>query len=364
MTNRILHIVPSLGYVSGISKTLMNYYELIDKDMFQFDFMYINETDDNYEDVIKKMGGNCFHIRNIKNFFKFRKYIKDFSLAHKNEYSIIHLHMPFLFVLFYPLKKMLNAKIVLHAHSTKYGDTNFTNIRNKILYKMYLRKADCFFACSKLAGESLFKKDFIENGFVMYNITNIKELEKKIDKRIAKSNLNLTDCFVIGHVGIFRYPKNHRFIIDIFEKLLLLKPNSKLLLVGDGDLKKDIEQYAKNKNIYESILFAGAVNDVYKYYSAMDVFVFPSIFEGFAMALVEAQGFSIPCVASNIMIPEVNINKENNVFLSLDDTADKWANSIINIANKSSRKCRFDFNNDIYYRVKALEKEYLKIIGQ
>lgn len=363
MICRVLHIVPSLDYVSGILNSIMNYYLRINKDLIQYDFIYLNESKVDYKKTIEKLGGKYYHFDNMFNYFRFKKQLNKFCKDHYGEYTIIYLHMPFLSIFFYELKRKLNAKaFVLHAHSTRYGDTAFTNLRNKILYKLFRKKADCYFACSKIAGESLFGDDYINKGFYLLNICDIEMSKKAPSKENAKKELSLENTIVLGHVGIFAYPKNHRFIIDVFEELLKTNTSYRLLLVGDGPLRNQIEEYAKTKCIYNQIIFAGAQKNVGRYYATMDAFLFPSIFEGFAIALVEAQSFGIPCIASDVIVPEVNINKDRNCFISLDLSAKEWANIIIKkINSKVDHNYLSNFNNETDYRIKLLEDKFLSL---
>lgn len=363
MICKVLHIVPSLDYVSGILNSVMNYYSRINKDKIQYDFIYFNESNVNYKNEIEKLGGRYYHFDNMFHYSRFKKQINQFCKDHYGEYSIIYLHMPFLSIFFYELKRRLNAKaFVLHAHSTRFGDTKFTNLRNKILYKMFKEKADCYFACSKIAGESLFDDDYQNNGFYLLNICNIDMSKNAPSKEDAKEKLSLENTIVIGHVGIFAHPKNHKFIIDVFGELLKINGNCRLLLVGDGPLRNEIEEYAKSKSVYEKIIFAGPQKDVGKYYAAMDAFIFPSVFEGFAIALVEAQSFGIPCIASDVIVPEANINKDNNCFVSLDLSDKEWAELIINkINNKVDCDYLSNFKNETNYRIKLLEDKLLSL---
>lgn len=366
MTCKILHIVPSLNRGSGIAKVLYDYYKLIDKNKIQFDFMYLNNAPINYIEDIESIGGKCFYVHNIKEYSKFKKDLKAFCVEHNNEYSIIHLHIPFLAPFFSSLKKEINAKsFVLHAHSTKFGDTNFTNIRNRIFYRIFGRKADYYFACSKAAGEKIFKNSYIENGFFMNNIIDIELIDKKVPKDIAKEKLKIDSNFVVGHVGIFHEPKNHFFIIDVFSEILKIKPDAKLLLIGDGYLRESVEKYAMSKDVYNQTIFTGFQSEVDQYYSAMDVFLFPSLFEGFAIALAEAQSFNLPCVVSDIIVSEAVINGRNLEYLSLNKDAKTWAKTVVDFYNQ-----HIDYSNsnsdivkaNILNSVKQLENKYISMI--
>lgn len=331
MIYRVLHIVPSLDYVSGILNSIMNYYSFINKDKYQYDFIYFNESSIDYKSTIESLGGRYYHFENMFHYFCFKKQLKQFCKEHYGEYTIIHLHMPFLAIFFYNLKKEIKAKaFVLHAHSTKYGDTKITNIRNKIAYYLFFHKADCYFACSDISGSFLFGKNYRSNGYLMKNIIDVKAMMNTIPKKTAKKELHLENNYVIGHVGAFSKPKNHKFIIDIFVEIYKENHNSRLLLVGDGKLRHKIEQYAKNRGVYDFVIFVGAQTDTKKYYCAMDVFLFPSLFEGYAMSFIEAQLCNLPCVVSDCIVEEANIKKDTNVFLSIKDDAKVWAKYVLN----------------------------------
>lgn len=360
MICRILHIVPNTCYVSGITNVLMNYYKLIDKNKYQFDFLYMDEYEENVNDEVVNLGGRCFCVGNIKSFFKFSININNFCKEHSGEYSVIHLHMPFLALFFYRIKKRLKAKaFVVHAHSTKYGNTYIRNIRNLISYKMFLNKADSYFACSQSAGESLFGKDYINNGFFMLNICGSDRKINNIDREKSKEELLLSKNVVVGHVGVFCEPKNHLFIVDVFDEFLKNHKNAKLLLVGDGPLRNNVEEYVKKKNLENYVIFTGAQNNVDKYYLAMDVFLFPSLFEGYAMALVEAHSFGIPCVYSDIITNDINNYLKHHNSVSLDLGAKHWADVLESALNQGTEN---DYSDTVIaenkYRVQLLENKY------
>lgn len=274
--------------------------------------------------------------------------------------------MPFLAIFFYKLKKKLNAKaFVLHAHSTRFGNNYLSNIRNWLFYKLFHNEADCYFACSEKAGVSLFKNNFINKGFFMLNICSPHNTDF-ISKNYAKKELGLNNNIVIGHVGVFCPPKNHLFIVDVFNEYIKMQPNAKLLLVGDGPLRKKVQEYVSAKNLNNYVIFTGAQYNVDKYYSAMDAFLFPSIFEGFAMAIVEAQSFGVPCLTSDIIVEEVNFNTKINKMISLNLSPKEWANNLKEMVNKTTideqYSSIFMFENE--RRARLLEDKYFSLINE
>jgi glycosyltransferase EpsF len=115
------------------------------------------------------------------------------------------------------------------------------------------------------------------------------------------------DDFVVGHVGRFYPQKNHEFLIDVFSEVRQQKVNAKLLLLGDGPRQEIIRHKVESLGLTESVIFAGLQNDTAPFYSAMDIFAFPSLWEGLPLTLVEAQYAGLPCVVSENVTKEVII---------------------------------------------------------
>ena len=187
------------------------------------------------------------------------------------------------------------------------------------------------FACSEKAGRWLFGDCSADAGEVTV-IKNAIDFQRFAhNQMVAKEirrELNLENAFVVGHVGRLTYQKNHRFLIDIFEEIKQTEQSAKLLLVGDGELRKEIEAYAAEKKLLDSIVFTGAVSDPERYYLAFDVLVFPSYFEGLGMAVIEAQVSAVPCIASEA-VPEEACISNGCCFLKLSDEAKVWADTAV-----------------------------------
>ena len=185
---------------------------------------------------------------------------------------------------------------IAHSHSAN-QDKNL-KYPIKLWYKRAIPKyATCLFACGKDAGDWMF-------GGVPYQIINnaidaaayAYDTAKRADVRQA---LGLGDELVVGHVGRFNQPKNHPFLLEIFAALLKKEPDSVLLLVGGGEDMPKMQAKAKTLGIAEHVRFLGVRSDVAELMQAMDVFVFPSLYEGLPVTMVEAQAASLPCIISD-----------------------------------------------------------------
>lgn len=167
---------------------------------------------------------------------------------------------------------------------------------------------------------------------------------------------------MIGHVGRFVKTKNHEFLIEIFNEILKQKNNAKLLLIGDGNLKSLIEAKVKNLGIEKAVIFLGVRNDVADLYNVMDVFVFPSFYEGLGMVVIEAQVNGLSVVTSD-GVSEETVVTDNIKFLSLQKVRDEWLDVIINAERKEieNNKDGLFKNFDIKNESKKLESLYIKI---
>ena len=184
----------------------------------------------------------------------------------------------------------------------------------------------------------------------MYNEEKRKEIRKK---------LNVEDKLVIGHVGTFTKPKNHKFLLKIFKEINEKYKNAVLLLAGTGKLEERIRQQAKKENIEDKIVFLGQVKNVNEIMQAMDFFVFPSKFEGLPVTLIEAQANGLKILASDKITEEVKLT-ENLKFISLKASPKKWAEKILlQDYNRNINLEKLKTYN-IKEQAKVLEERYLK----
>lgn len=221
-------------------------------------------------------------------------------------------------------KHGVNVRIA-HSHNSN-QDKNF-----KYLVKMFYRRqipkyATYLFACSQAAGDWMFcgaKFEVLNNA-----IDSEKYIYSKDKARSMRQHLGINENqLVVGHVGRFSYPKNHTFLVDVF-KNISEKTDAVLLLVGDGKLRSEIENKVKMLGIEERVIFTGLRDDVPDLLQAMDLFVFPSNYEGLPVTLVEAQAAGLPCFISD-KVP-MECKKTDLVHqIKLTQRADQWAEDVM-----------------------------------
>ncbi|MDO4282318.1 MAG: glycosyltransferase family 1 protein [Clostridia bacterium] len=358
---RILQCVNDM-HRAGLETMLMNYYRNIDRDKIQFDFLTHRPYKSDYDGEIIKLGGRVYYAPRLypQNYPKYFKWMKEFFLEHP-EYKIVHSHIDAMSYIPLLAAKKNNIPIrIAHSHSTSI-DKDFKYLL-KQYYRMKINKVSTHnLACGYEAGKFLFKGrkfKIISNAVdasKFYYVEKIRKLKRK--------ELNIDDEFVVGHIGRICYPKNHKFLIDIFEEIIRIYSKSKLLIVGMGEKEEEIKEYVKSKSLEEKIKFLGSRNDVSELYQAMDVFVLPSLFEGIPLVGIEAQFSDLPCFFSDRVPKEAKFN-EKTKFVSLDNSPFEWAQEIIKVKDLkrvNKRNDAIDNNYDIKNTHKVLENFYFDL---
>ena len=146
----------------------------------------------------------------------------------------------------------------------------------------------------------------------------------------------------------------------MFKELKKIKPNAKLLLVGEGELKSEVQQCLEANDLIESVIFAGIRSDIPNLLSAMDVFLFPSLYEGMPNTIIEAQAVGLPCVIADTITRDANVTGLVK-YISLDEPKEKWVNSCIN-SNKETASVVKKRMTESGYDIEAVTKEFIDII--
>lgn len=361
---RVLHILHSME-IGGMQTFIMNVYRHIDKTKVQFDFLVRVNNECYYDKEIKKLGGKIFYIPSRRDKLLGQKKLwKDFFINHK-EYNTIHYHTSSLSDIT-PVKYAHKCKIkqiIIHAHST----TTPKSIVHKFLHAKHKKNISRFvtnmFACSRLAAEFSYGKnrlnnvEIIKNGIEAKKFIYSKEIALKKRKELNISN----KAFVIGHTGRFAPIKNHNFLIDIFNKILIKNKSAILVLIGKEDDKKEIRKKIMDLGIEKNVKILGTRNDVNEILMAMNAFVFPSFNEGLPVSVIEAQATGIKCFLSDSITNEVDITG-NVEFVSLKQSDEYWCDEILNnynIERKNFYNNLVEAGYDIESTTKILEKLYI-----
>lgn len=361
---RILYVVKNLRISNGVTSYIMNYYRHLVKDKkIKIDFLLVNYTDSPFYNEIKSNGGKIFFLPSYKTeFMKINKYLT--NLFSENRYDIIHCNVinSGAIILRYAKKNNIPVRI-LHSHATQDGDNLIKIIRNIPFKNISKRNANVFFACSKLAGNALFKKqDFI----VINNAIDIdKFIYNERNRMRIRKELNSENKKIILTVGRITEQKNPYFIVDVIDEITRNSCDFELWWFGNGNLDNEIKEYIEKKKLGEKIKLFGAVNNVNEYYSAADIFILPSLYEGLPVVGIEAQASGIYSLFSDKITMEMNINDDKNKFLDINNLQ-KWCDEIKNVEhyNKARKIDIKKFNNyQVQEEVNKLKNIYISLIG-
>ncbi len=326
----------------GVESVIMNYYRNIDKNNVQFDFL-CNTDKVAYEDEINLLGGKIYRItQRRENARKFHNDMNDFFKKHAKEYSTIWVNVCSLANIDYlKYAKKYGIKYrVIHSHNSQNMDSFIRGVLHKVNKHRIKKYATDFWSCGEEAGKWFYTKKITASDKYMLvnNAINLKEYayDEKVREKYRKEFKIDDDSVVIGHVGRFHFQKNHDFLIDIFYEYHKLNNKSYLLLIGDGEDKQKIKEKVESLNISNNVKFLGLRKDVKELLNAMDIFLFPSLFEGLPVALIEAQANGLPVYASKDTISDKSKMSDNFNFISLNKSGKEWANIMYN--NKNNRK--------------------------
>lgn len=353
---RLLCIVGSMD-VGGAETFLMKVYRGIDRTKYQFDFCVAKKEKNSYEDEIISLGGKMYRITPktkgiLKNFNDIKKIVKE----NKYEYVLRISQNSLSSVELFAAKLGGAKKLIFRSSNTSVHGGKLETIVHYLFRPFSNMISNVKIAPSKEAAKFMFgrRKYFqINNGV---DIEKYKFSIKNRNKIRKEFNVN-KDTKVIGHVGRFTFQKNHKFLIDIFNEYQKVNSNSELWLFGSGELENEIKKYSKNN---KNIKFLGVRKDINEIYSAMDCYVFPSLFEGMPNTVIEAQTSGLPCLVSNTITNDCNIS-DNVIFLPLDNNVKKWSDKI-NYLSNNERNNKIVFIKNNHYDIIDVIKEFEKAV--
>ncbi len=344
--------------IGGVETYIINLVRNIDREKFEIDFLIQDDITGINKERIDGYYNNFYKVENLKKHpIKALKRLK--KIYKENNYDVAHLNISTASSALYALPAKIYSKktnIIVHSHNG--GDKNV--VQHYFFRKILNLIADKYLACSKLAAEWMFGSK-IANSMRVTITNNAIETERflynkeKRDK--IRKELNLTNNFVIGHVGRFNQQKNHSGMIEIFKEVLKKDKDIKLMLLGTGELEENIKEKVKEYKIQDNVLFLGIKQNVNDYYQAMDVFILPSNFEGLPIVGVEAQASGIKCLFSENVTKETDITG-NVEFISINDT-ESWVKSIVEL--KASNYFRENQKDNFIKNGYDLKEEIHKI---
>ncbi len=363
---KVLHIEISKE-IGGIETFLMNLLNNIDRSEFSFDFITrYNELVNMAE--FKTNNSKVIKVPSISHMFTYISGIKE--ILKKGNYDIVHIHknsniniLPLLIV-----KRYCDAKIVVHSHNTSPSSMRTISFLNSINRKFVIKYADCKLACSDLAAKWLYGDDYKNYVFVPNGIDTEKFRYDDKQRNRLRYKYNIENKIVIGSVGRLSQQKNPVFALEIFYNYYKKNPNSIFVWIGDGNMMSDMKLLVEKMKIEEKVMLLGKQNHVERYYSMMDFFLMPSLYEGFPIAAIEAQTSGLPCLLSSSITKEARLT-ENLQYLDLDESKDVWAGTIDkmlceSVNRNNANNLVMDKGFDVKSTADKVSRIYCKLLGK
>lgn len=304
----------------GLTTVMMNYYRKLNKEGLQIDFASTNEAPSVLSDELAQNGSIYYNLNKRSHLLTY--FIKLYSACKK--YNIVHINSNSATAALELLAAKLAGvkKRIVHNHNSK---TEHPYI-NAMMFPLFKRLYTISIACSKDAGNWLFGKD---NFIVLRNAIDTDKFKfNSLFRETYRKEWNIpSNSFVIGHVGKYNAQKNHQKLLEIFYEYQKKHTEARLLCVGYGPLRNELEKTIIQLNLQGKVILTGERTDIPGFLSAMDVFVFPSLWEGLPLSVVEAFASGLPCVLSNRISQEVHLCS-NMCSLSIEDSSSMWAETI------------------------------------
>ena len=335
--NKILHVlqaVPDMN-VGGLENFIMNIFRFIDRDRVQFDFLMHHDYDSFFDEEIRSLGGTIYRypLMENKNLPGYVHFVENLFWSHP-EIKVVHSHMCSTgFFTLGAAKKAGCVMRVCHSHNTSHDHTVKGCVK-WALSRLAPINANVLLACSTEAGRYLFRN---RSFCLQHNaIDTVRFAFDPVAREKIRTELGLGDSFIVGHVGRFTEAKNHEFVIRVFAKVKESRPESKLVLVGEGEprIKESVVTLVQELGLEKDVVFAGVHANTEDFYSAFDVFLFPSLFEGLPLTGIEAQCSGLPCLFSDAITRELSVS-DFACFLPLSLGAEAWAERLLKVAQQA-----------------------------
>lgn len=347
--------------IGGVEEYVLNLSRYQSNMDHEYGYILLGEHSP-YEDEMQRRKLKYYKVPKKKHIFKNVTRIYTLLKELRKEYSILYINTSSLgYILPYLIAASLGYKLVLHSHlDARSTSSNLKIFVHESNYKILKGKISQRLACSTPAAKWMFDGD-ADKAVLVPNAINLEKFKFGFKERNNyRKKLGLDGCKVIGNVGRLTYFKNQNFLLDIISRINDNKV--KLLLIGDGEDKNDLINYAEKLGIRSRVIFYGSTRAPQAVMNAMDCIVMPSIAEGFPITLVEAQAAGLPCIVSDVITTEVNVT-DTVSFLSLNDSVDEWTKVIMSKLDLQ-RFNNFQKLRDAGFDVMTLEKRVYSFLQQ
>ncbi len=351
---KVLHIVGAM-YPGGMENFIMNIYKNIDRDRFHFDFAVHDIKENGYESEIKQLGGEVFLLPRmtrhpLKNLQTLKKIVADGHYDVVVRHTANALVAPQLLV-----AKYKGAVTVCHSHN----ETDPKKTAHFLGRLLLIPSTDVRIACSQNAGKWMYGNKSFE---IINNAIDLKKFSFDPEKKNKViEEFGLRGKHIYGHIANFIASKNHLFLMDIFKEIAERDDDAVLICLGEGDLKPEIEAKIRDLHLENKVILTGIRHDAECFFSAFDVMLFPSFFEGLPLTLIEAQVSGLPILMSDTITKGVIVTENLVSSMSLSESAGNWAIEAMKIRESSldsDRSCQKESIREHGYDLEQLVSWY------
>ena len=359
---KVLQVVAALT-AGGVETLLHSYYEEMDRERFHFDMACYSYADGVYRGKFEELGCRIFALPSKKKLLKSVKAL--YRVLKDGHYDIVHVHQDDLSFLPILVARLAGVKVrIVHSHLGKYPHSFAGKAITAVTNPLMFRLANGYFACSEKAKREFYPARLQDRVFIMKNGIQSRRFRfSPADREEIRKQYGITDeQILVGCVARITEQKNPFFLLEVFSALHRQDDRYRLMLVGDGTLREQVEAKIVGLGLQEYAVLTGPRDDAYRYYSALDVFVLPSLFEGLGISFVEAQTNGLPTFAS-LAVPREATISDLIEYLPAEEGAELWARRIMASGGRKESP-ETDGRYDIRTHVKELEEQYLKLVEQ
>ena len=330
---RVLHAVMTLD-PGGVERWLLEVTRNLDPAAIRFDFAVATGEGGAYAEELSRLGSRIFFLRAGRDPLRLALALRR-VLREAGPYDAVHAHLHHVGGLVLAVAERAGVpRRIAHSHL----DTSHIDRRGGLLRRLYRkgtrkmidRHATHRIAVSAIAARSLYGPGWEKDPRVRILPCGLdfERFRALPSNDAARRRLGLPlDAPILGTVGRLEEQKNHLFLLEVFALLRKRRPDARLVLVGHGSLESRLRFRAAELGLGEAVLFTGARSDVPEILAGLDVFLFPSLFEGLGLAPIEAQAVGLPCLLSEAVPAEVRVFPERTRMLPLDPQL--WADEAL-----------------------------------
>lgn len=355
---KVLHVVTRIDS-GGISSFLGNYYKYIDKQNVSFDIVAIDTGErQGHHDYFESLGIKVYYMPN--NIFERLKFLM--KLMKKNQYDVVHSHIELQSAVYLAVAAVSGVKVrISHAHLSK-ANPGFKNRLLRYLMNAVVTKRA---GASDLSLNAVFGEKYTEKGSVINNAIEVEKFSFNTDiRKQYRKLLNIEGKLVLGFVGRLSHQKNIYFLIKVLTEAVKQNPDVVLLVIGDGELRKPMEEELNKANIYDKVMFLNIRDDVNALMMAMDIMLLPSFYEGLPLVLVEAQCAALKCIVSDEVTKLISIT-DYIIYRGIkDDDIKKWVQIINEIGCNYKREPIDDIITEKNFNIQVEAEKLVKLYDE